>query len=193
MVAQQRDGAVLVQQERGRRQHGILEPRHDLYARQVAFVNGAVERLPGERLLVDASVRAPVEQAAVALELGDGPGRAVDQRPRKFLVVEKPTAAYGVGEVHLDGVTLAEHGVVAALHHTGAAALPKQALGRHTHPEPRVARQHVQRGHQAGAAAADNQHVQVQLVVHRPKLQPFAAHANIVSQSVEISPHGDIL
>src|SRR5262247_2410065 len=41
------------------------EPVHDLDAGQIALVNGAVVGLPRERLLVDASLRIAIEEAAV--------------------------------------------------------------------------------------------------------------------------------
>ena len=64
-------------------QDPVAQVRHDLDAGEIAFVNRAVERLAGERLLVDRAVGVAVEQAADAVfELDDAVGRIGHQAPR---------------------------------------------------------------------------------------------------------------
>ena len=111
--------------------HLLDEAVHDLDAGQVALVHRAVERLSGERLLVDRAVGIAVEEAAeLVLELVDALDRAGHERPREVLV-RQPLAAFDrVHEVPLDRVALRQRDVVAALDHPRAAALAEQALDR---------------------------------------------------------------
>ena len=67
--------------------HLLGEPVDDLDAGEVALVHGAVEGLPGERLLMHGAVGIAVEEAAeLVLELADALGAVVDQQPRELLV-----------------------------------------------------------------------------------------------------------
>ena len=53
----------------------VAEVRHDLDAGEIAFVDGAVEALAGERFLMDRAVGVAIEQAADAVfELDDAVG-----------------------------------------------------------------------------------------------------------------------
>ena len=68
---------MLLQPVDAARPHLLGEPVHDLDAGEVALVHRAVERLAGERLLVDRAVGIAVEEAAeLVLELVD----ALDRR-----------------------------------------------------------------------------------------------------------------
>src|SRR5215813_1693891 len=109
--------------------HLLGESVHDFDAREIALVNRSVVRLAGERLLVDAPVGMPNEEAPVtALQLQHPPRRCGDKRPHELLVVDPSAAYHCVEKVGVDGVGLREHGVVAALDHAGAARPPEQSL-----------------------------------------------------------------
>ncbi len=100
----------------------VAEVRHDLDAGEVAFVDGAVEALAGERFLVDRAVGVAVEEAADAVfELDDAVGRIVHECPGELLVVEELAAADRVVEVFVEGVGRVEDAVVSALDHARAA------------------------------------------------------------------------
>ena len=69
------------------------QPIDDLDAGEIALVHGAVEGLPGERLLVHGAVGIAVEEAAdLVFQLADADRRGRDQEPRQLLLVE-PAAA----------------------------------------------------------------------------------------------------
>ena len=122
---------MLLQPMDAARPHLLGEPVHDLDAGQIALVHGAVERLPGERLLVDRAVGIAVEEAAeLVLELVDALDRAGDERPREVLVRQPLAALDRVHEMALDRVAWRQRDVVAALDHPRAAALAEQALDR---------------------------------------------------------------
>src|SRR5690606_37440871 len=109
----------------------LHEPVDDLNAGQVALVDGAVEALARERLLVDRAVGITVEEAAeLVLQLVDALDRDIDQCPGQLLIVQPLAALDGVHEVALDRVRRREGDIVAALHHAGSAALPEQPLER---------------------------------------------------------------
>jgi hypothetical protein len=111
------------------RPHLLGQAVDDLDAGEVAFVNGAVEGLAGESLLMDRAVRIAVEEAAeFVLQFMDPLDRLVDQGPGELLVGEPLAAFDRVHEVALDRVALGECDVVAALDHPGAAALAQEAL-----------------------------------------------------------------
>jgi hypothetical protein len=66
-VAQELDRPALLERPDVGARVGLLgQAIHDLDAGEVALVHGAVVRLPGERLLVDAAVGMPIEEASVA-------------------------------------------------------------------------------------------------------------------------------
>jgi hypothetical protein len=89
LVEQQVHGAHLLEDDRLRGDHLLGQPAHDLDARQVALVNGAVEGLAGKRFLVHRPVRVAVEEAArPVFQLQHAPGRLRHQHPRQFLIVD---------------------------------------------------------------------------------------------------------
>ena len=150
----------------------FLEAGHNLDARQVSPVHRAVETLPREGLLVDVTPAVTVEEATELLQFGNDSGGVIDQDPSQFLVVDERTALDGVFEMLLERVVRVQDGVVAALHHPGAAALPYLPLGYHDDMQAGVLAVSVQRGHQPGAASAYNQYVCVQLLLHNaPKYE----------------------
>ena len=107
------------------------QPVDDLDAGQVALVHGAVERLPGKRLLVDRAVGIAIEKAAeLVLELVNALDRTGHQRPREILVGQPLAAFDRVHEMALDRVAGGQRDVVAALDHARAAAFAEQALDR---------------------------------------------------------------
>ena len=123
--------AMLFQPLNAARPHLLGEPVHDLDAGEVALVHRAVERLPGERLLVDRAVGIAVEEAAeLVLELVDALDGAGDERPGEVLIGQPLPAFDRVHEVALDRVARRERDVVAALDHPRAAALAEQSLDR---------------------------------------------------------------
>ena len=139
------------------------EPVDDLDAGEVALVHGAVEGLPGERLLVDRAVRVAVEEAAeLVLQLADAHAAPRDEQPGEVLVVEPLAALDRVHEVALDRVAGRERDVVAALHHAGAAAFAEQALHRDGDVELGRRLLGVQRREQPGAAGAEDEDVGVE-------------------------------
>ena len=154
---------MFVEKGHVRGKYVFLEAGHDLDARQVSPVHRAVETLAREGLLVDVTPAVTVEEATELLQFGDDPGRVIDQHPSQFLVVDERTALDGVFEVLLERVVGVQHGVVAALHHPGAAALPYLPLGHHDDMQAWVLAVGVQRGHQPGPSAAYNQYVCVQV------------------------------
>ena len=165
-VVEELDGPRLVEQGDPPGEELVMEAADDLDAGEVPAVHRAVERLTGERLLVDVSVVAAVEEDAEAgLQLGDHARRVAHQRPGELLVVEELAALDGVAEVQRHRVARVEHDVEAALHEPRAAALADQALGRHDDVEPRIGVIGVQRRHQAGAATTQDQDIAAQLVV----------------------------
>ena len=75
----------------------------DFDAGQVAFVDGAVESLPGKGLLVHGAVRIAIEETAeFGLQFADALGRGLDQEPGEVLVVEPAAAFDRVHEMALD-------------------------------------------------------------------------------------------
>ena len=87
-------------------------------------MDGAVEGLPGEGLLMDVAVGRAVEKAADAVfELAHDLRRVADERPSQVLVVEEGAALDGVLEMRLYGIVRMKDDVIAALHHARAAAL----------------------------------------------------------------------
>ena len=151
---------MLLQPVDAARPHLLREPVHDLDAREVALVHRAVERLPGERLLVDRAVGVAVEEAAeLVLELADPLDGARDERPREVLVRQPLAALDRVHEMPLDRVACGQRDVVAALHHPRAAALAEQALDGDRHVQRGIRRVRVQRGEEPGAAGAEDQDV----------------------------------
>ena len=131
------------------------------------LVHGAIERLPGERLLVDRAVGVAVEEAAeLVLELMDALDRDVHERPCEFLVGQPFAAFYRVHEMALDRIADGERDVVAALHHARAAAFAEQALGGDRHPQRRVGLMRMQRREQAGSAGAQDQNIGVEPFEH---------------------------
>ena len=127
----QLDRAMLLEPADAARPHLLGEPIHDLDAGQVALVHRAVERLSGERLLVDRAVGIAVEEAAeLVLELADPLDRLGHQRPGEVLVGEPLAAFDRVHEVALDRIAGCQRDVVAALDHSRAAALAQQPLDR---------------------------------------------------------------
>ena len=135
------------------RPHLLGEPVDDLDARQVALVHRAIERLPGERLLVDGAVGIAIEKAAeLVLELVDPLDGRRHQRPREILIGQPLAAVDRVHEMPLDRVAGRKRDVVPALDHPRAAALAEQAFHRDGDRKRRVRLVRVQRGEQAGAA-----------------------------------------
>ena len=121
--------AVLLEPGDAARPHLLGEPIHDLDAGEVALVHGAIERLPGERLLVDRAVGIAIEEAAeLVFELVNALDRAGDERPRELLIGEPLAAFDRVHEMTLDRIGRRQRDVVAALDHARAAALAEQPL-----------------------------------------------------------------
>ena len=107
------------------------QPVDDLDAGEVALVHRAVERLAGERLLVDRAVGIAIEEAAeLVLQLVDALDRAGDERPREILVGQPLAAFDRVHEMALDRIAGGKRDVVAALDHARAAAFAEQSLDR---------------------------------------------------------------
>src|SRR5439155_1838793 len=149
------------------RSHGNLlaQAIHDLDAGEIALVNCAVVGLAGERLLVDVAVGPPIEEAAVArLELEDAGGRFGDQRPHQLLIVDEAAALERVEQVRLERIGRSEHGVVASLDHPRAAGAAEQALD--DDPDAQAWRRvgGVQGSAEAGAAGAQDQEIEVELI-----------------------------
>jgi hypothetical protein len=172
-----------------------LPSGHNLDAGQVALVDRPVEALAGKGLLVEAAVGVAVEEAAeLVLQLLDSFDGAFHQPPGQVLTRQPFAADDGVHEVPLQGVARGERDVVAALDHTGAAALAEQSLDGDGDLELRVGLQRVQRREQPGAARADDQEVRrVALEVHvatrppRPRSSASGGQATAGTRSPEPS------
>ena len=161
LARDQRDRAMLFEAaDAGPRPDLLHQAVDDLDAGEVALVHGAVEGLSREGLAVQRAVRVAVEEAAdLVFQFGDALDRLRHQRPGEFLMRQPLAALDRVHEVALDRVAAMQRDVVAALHHAGAAAFAEQALGGDGDVELRVRRMRMQRGEQAGAAAAEDQNV----------------------------------
>ena len=163
----QRRRPVLLQPRHRPRPDLLHQPVDDLDAGQVPLVDGAVEGLPGERLLVDAAVGIAVEIAAdLVFQLADALDRALDQRPGELLVVDPGPALDRVHEMSFEAVAGRERHIVAALHHAGAAALAEQALGGDGDIERRVGAVGVQGGEQPRTPGAEDQDVALHPLDH---------------------------
>src|SRR6266850_317792 len=87
--------------------HLLGQAVDDLDAGEIALVDGAVEGLSRERLLVDGAVRVAVEEAAeLVLQLADAHRRGRHQQPGQLLVVEPGAAFDRVHEMALDRIFL---------------------------------------------------------------------------------------
>jgi hypothetical protein len=151
---------LLERPDRGPRPHLLGQAVHDLDAREIALVNGAIVGLAGERLLMDAPVGVAVEEAAVAAFQLQHPARRFGhERPHQLLVVDPSPTRERVEKVGVDGIGRGEHGVVAALNHARAAGAPEQALDHHGDREMRRAVGGVEGRAQPGAARAQDQEV----------------------------------
>ena len=149
----QRHRAVLFQAPDRPRPNLLHQPVDDLDAGEVAFVHGAVEGLAGEGLAVQRAVGIAVEEASdLVFELAYAFDRGRHQRPGQFLMRQPLAALDGVHEMALDRVAWIERDVIAALHHTGAAAFAEQALGRNRDVEIGIGFQRMERREQPGAA-----------------------------------------
>ena len=191
--------AMLLEPPDAARPHLLGEPADDLDAGQVALVHGAIERLAGERLLVDRAVGIAIEKAAeLVLELVDALDGAADERPREILVRQPLAALDRVHEVALDRIARRERDVVAALDHPRAAALAEQSLDGDRDVERRVDVVRVQRGEQSRAAGAEDQDVGASAArcpsTPRRSIAPSAAarrsRAALVDGVVEARRHG---
>ena len=169
-VAQQLEGAALLEHGHvGARLHLLAEPVHDLDAGEIALVDGAVVTLAGERLLVDAPLGRPIEEAAVArLQLQHAARGLAAQRPHHLLIVDPSPALQRVGEVGVQRIGGGEYRVVAALDHARAARAAEQALDDHGHAERGRSVSGVQRGAEPGPAGAEDQDVGVETLDHDP-------------------------
>ena len=150
------------------RPHLLRQTVHDLDAREVALVDGAVVGLSRERLLVDAALGRAIEEAAVpGLELEHAARGLAHERPHELLVVDEPAALQRVEHVRVVRIGWREDRVVPALHHPRAAGAAEQPLDDDGDGEPRGRIRGVQRSAEAGAARAENQDVDVdQLAGH---------------------------
>ncbi len=159
--------AMLFQPMNATRPHLLGEAVHDLDAGEVALVHRAVERLPGERLLVNRAVGIAVEEAAeLVLELADPLDCAGDERPGEVLVRQPLPALDRVHEMALDRIARRQRDVVAALDHPRAAAFAEKALDRDRHMERGIGGVRMQRREESGAAGAQDQEIGAQAAHH---------------------------
>ena len=159
-VRQQVDAAHFVEQFDVADQNLFREASDDLDSGEVAAVDRPVERLSGQRPLVDGAVGAPVEEAAEGvLHLEDALRRLGDQGPGQLLIVYQAAAPDRVVVMPVERIVLVQDGVVAALDHAGAAALAEQALAGDDDVEAGRGVARVDRRIQRRSAAADDQHV----------------------------------
>src|SRR5690242_20866364 len=115
------------------------QPVDDLDAGQIAFVYGAIESLPRKRLLMDRPIGITIEKAAkLVFQLADPHPRAVDKNPGKLLIVQPGAALDRVHEMAFDRISFSKRDVIAALHHTRAAALSEKPFHRDSDIEIRI-------------------------------------------------------
>ena len=162
--AHQLDRAMLLEPPNAARPDLLREAVDDLDAGEIALVHRPVERLPGERLLVDGPVRVAIEEAPeLVLQLADSLDRARHELPRELLVRQPCAALDRVHEVPLDRVARRERDVVAALDHARAAALAEEALHRDGDVEGWIRSVRMQCSEETGAAGAEDQEVGLEL------------------------------
>jgi hypothetical protein len=160
MRRDQRHGPVFLETVDASRPDLLGQPVDDLDTGEIALVHRAVERLAGERLLVDGAVRTAVEKASeLVLELPHPLDRQRDELPGELLVREPRTAFDGVHEMPLDRVAGRDRDVVAALDHAGATAFSEQPLYCNRDVPLGGALMGVERGKESRAARAENQDV----------------------------------
>ena len=170
------------------RPHLLGKPVDDLDAGEVALVDGAVEGLPGEGLLVHGAVRVAVEEATeLVLELAHAHPCAGDQRPGEILVVEPLAPLDRVHEVALHRVLGRQRHVVAALHHSGAAALAEQTLDGDGQLELGRRRLRVKRGEESRPAGAEDEDVRVEAPQAPSPMAASAAARRSRARSLTVS------
>ncbi len=170
--ANERNGAMLFETLDVARPHLLGEPVDDLDAGEVALVDGAVEGLAGEGLLMDRAVGVAIEEAAeLALELADTKLRHGDEGPGEILLVEKLAALDRVHEMPLGGIARGQRDVVAALHHASAAAFTEQALDGDGDRKVRRRLLGVKRGEEPSAAGAEDEDVGGEALHHSVAVQ----------------------
>ena len=139
----------------------------DFDAGEIAFVYGTIIGLAGERLVVQRTVRVSIEKAAhLVFQFTHPRDCGFTQFPGHILIRQPLAAVYGIHEVALHRVAGPQCNVITALHHTGASGFPHQSLDGYGHGESRGGFFCVQRGEQAGAAAAQDQDVCIVLLEH---------------------------
>ena len=137
----------------------ILQRADHLEAGAIADVREARIAVAAEVALQDPAVLGAIEDRAPRLELAHAIGRLLRVQLRHAPVVQVLAAAHRVGEVDLPVVALvdvAHRGGHAALGHDGV-RLAEQRLA--DEPDGDARRRRFDRGAQAGAAGADDEHV----------------------------------
>ena len=153
-------GAVLFEARDVARPDLFGETVHDLDARQVALVHGAIERLAGERFLVNRAVGIAIEKTAeLVFQLANAFDGLLAKRPGKILVGKPLAALQRVREMALDRIACCERDVVAALNHAGATAFAEQSLDGDRDRQRGICLVRVQRRKQSRAAGAQDQDV----------------------------------
>ena len=113
-------------------QHLVAQAAHDLDAGQVAPVDGPVEALAGERLLVERAVRCRDRRGSrrCSRARGSRRGASLTSAQASSWSLRNRAALERVGEVQRRASRRVEHRVVAALDHARAAGSADGALAR---------------------------------------------------------------
>ena len=153
------DCPMFFQQFNGSRAHLLRQPVHDFDSGQVAFVHSPVEGLPGERFLMNCTVRVAIKETAVPVFEFPNPSRCVrNQGPGKVLVIDPFAAFDGVAKVRFNRIAFAQNNVVTTLNHSGTARLADQPLGCHSDAVGRIAVVGMNCSEQTGTAGSENQY-----------------------------------
>ena len=140
--------------------HLLHQPVDNFDTGEVALVNGAIEALAGERLLMERAVGVAVKKAAMnVLELVHPLDGTADEGPGELLVGQPFAALDGVHKMALDRVAFPERHIVAALDHTRAAAFAHEPLDGNRYVEIGALIVGVKRGEEPRAARAEDENV----------------------------------
>src|SRR6185437_331107 len=156
--ANERDRAMLLEPRDVARPDLLGQAIDDLDAGEIALMDGTVEGLTGEGLLVDRAIRVAVEEAA-ELGLADALLRHGDEGPGEILLVEPLATLDRVHEMPLGRIARRQRDVVAALHHARAAAFAEQTLDGDGDRQAGRRLLGVERREEPGAAGAEDENV----------------------------------
>jgi hypothetical protein len=160
IVAEQIERPVLFKDPRLPFEHLLDQAIHDLDSGQIALMNGPVEGLSSESLLVKAAVGMPVEITTVAaLKLEQNLRSAIHEDPRELLLVQKASGMDCVFEMTVDRILRVKNRVVSTLNEPGAPPLTEQRFYDNGDIKIRRCVVSMDRGEKSRSSAAKDKHV----------------------------------